>query len=201
MVEAGITPISLVAVLILIVAPLIAYLWKRGQSIGRVFLLCLAMTALWYVSQSTMHQASHMLGFIASGAPASSLQAIPHSWEGFYARTAEGPGLTGTHWQRLIQLAAPFLIDGILIILGGWLFQWRHQFPAFAGGLIMTLTYLHALYDLVNNYIAGVFENSGDYQQLLSGYPPLVVHAITLALILLGLFGCWSEIGRARPTD
>jgi hypothetical protein len=163
-------------------------------------LSCLAITALWYVSQSTIHGASHAFGNIVSGAPATSMKAVPYSWEGFFTRSSTGPGVTGTHWQRLIQLAAPFLIDGLLMLLGSWLFHWRHQFPPFVGGLILMLTYLRSLCDLVINYMAGVLSNSGDFQQLLSGYPPVAIHVCTWVLILLGLLGTWSEIGLARPT-
>jgi len=134
-----------------------------------------------------------------SGAPATSLRVVPYSWEGFYARSFEVPGVTGTHWQRLIQIAAPFLVDGLLILVGSWVFRWRHTFPPLVGGLVLMLTYLRAVFDLVNNYMAGVLANSGDFQQLLSSYPPLPVHVCTWVLILLGLLGTWSEVGMAWP--
>ena len=201
MVEVGLNASSLVAVLLLLVIPLAAYLRKRGQRPLHLVLSCLAITALWYVSQSTIHEASHVLGNIASGAPATSLKAVPYSWEGFFARSFTVPGVTGTHWQRLIQLAAPFLVDGLLMLLGSWLFHWRHSIPPSVGGLVLMLTYLRALCDLVINYMAGVLSDSGDYQQLLSGYPPLAVHVCTWILILLGLLGTWSEIGLGRPVD
>jgi hypothetical protein len=142
-----------------------------------------------------------VLGNIVSGAPATSLQVVPYSWEGFFARSFTVRGVTGTHWQRLIGLAAPFLMDGLLMLLGSWLFHWRHKFPPSVGGLILMLTYLRAVFDLVNNYMAGVLSNSGDYQQLLSGYPPLAIHLCTWVFILLGLLGTWSEIGLATPVD
>ncbi|MGD0579564.1 MAG: hypothetical protein ABSC08_11620 [Bryobacteraceae bacterium] len=201
MIEVGLSASSLVVVLFFLVVPLAAYLWRRGQRPGRLALSCFAITVLWYVSQSTIHEASHVLGIVASGAPATSFRVIPYSWEGFFAQSFEAPGVTGTHWQRLIQLAAPFLVDGLLMLLGSWVFQWRHDFPPLVGGLILTLTYLRSVFDLVNNYMAGVLAGTGDYQQLLSGYPPLAIHACTLALILLGLLGTWAEIGRARRTD
>lgn len=199
MVEAGLNASSLVVVLFFLAIPLAVYLWKRGQSPGHVALSFFAIMALWYVSQSTIHEASHAFGNIVSGAPATSLKVVPYSWEGFFAKSFEVPGVTGTHWQRLIRLAAPFLIDGVLILLGSWVFHWRHTFPPFVGGLILMLTYLRPVFDLVNNYMAGVLANSGDFQQLLSGYPSVAVHACTLVLILLGVLGGWSEIGRARP--
>jgi xanthine/uracil permease len=142
-----------------------------------------------------------VLGNIVSGAPATSLTVIPYSWEGFFARSFTVPGITGTHWQRLIQLAAPFLVDGLFMLLGSWLFHWRHKFPPSVGGLVLMLTYLRALCDLVINYMGGVLSNSGDFQQLLSGYPPVAIHVCTWVLILLGLLGTWSEIGLARPVD
>lgn len=201
MVEVGLNARSLVVVLFFLLIPLAAYLRKRGQRPAYLALSCLAITALWYVSQSTIHEASHAFGNIVSGAPATSMKAVPYSWEGFFARSFTVPGLTGTHWQRLIQLAAPFLVDGLLMLLGSWLFHWRHRFPPFVGGLVLMLTYLRAVCDLVINYTAGVLSNTGDFQQLLSGYPPLAIHACTWLLILLGLFGTWSEIGLARPYD
>ena len=201
MVEVGLTASSLVAVLLLLVIPLAAYLWKRRQRPVYLVFSCLAITALWYVSQSTIHGASHVLGNIVSGAPATSLTVIPYSWEGFFARSFTVPGVTGTHWQRLIQLAAPYLVDGLSMLLGSWLFHWRHKFPPLVGGLVLMLTYLRALCDLVINYMGGVLSNSGDFQQLLSGYPPVAIHVCTWVFILLGLLGTWSEIGLARPVD
>lgn len=199
MVEAGMTAGSWVMALIFVVIPLAAYLWRRGTGPGKMVVFCGVLTALWYVSQSTIHAASHAFGYVASGAPVASLQAVPDSWEGFFSAGAPGPGLTGTHWQRFLQLAAPFLIDGALLLLGSWLFQWRHTISPFAGGLILTLTCLRSVFDLVNSYAAGVLRGTGDFQQLFTGYPTLVVHAVTLVLILLGLFLTWSEVGSARP--
>jgi hypothetical protein len=201
MVEVGLTASSLVAVLLLLVIPLAAYLRKRRQRPVYLVLSCLAITALWYVSQSTIHGASHVLGNIVSGAPATSLTVIPYSWEGFFARSFTVPGVTGTHWQRLIQLAAPYLVDGLSMLLGSWLFHWRHKFPPLVGGLVLMLTYLRALCDLVINYMGGVLFDSGDFQQLLSGYSPVAIQVCTWVLILLGLLGTWSEIGLARPVD
>jgi hypothetical protein len=197
MVEAGLSASSLVLVLFFLVIPLAAYLWKRGQNWRRLALSCCAIMALWYVSQGIIHEASHAFGYIVSGAPATSMQVVPYSWEGFFANSFAVPGVTGTHWQRLIQLAAPYLVDGLLILVGSWVFHWRHEFSPFVGGLILMLTYLRSVFDLVNNYLTGVLANSGDFQELLSGYPPGAVHACTLALILLGLLGIWSEISVA----
>jgi len=199
MVEAGMTAGSWVMALIFVVIPLTAYLWRRGTGPRKVVISCAILTALWYASQSTIHAASHAFGYFVSGAPATSLQAIPDSWEGFFAAGSPGPGLTGTHWQRFLQLTAPFLVDGALLLLGSWLFQWRHKIAPFLGGLILTLTCLRSVFDLANNYAAGVLRSSGDYQQLFSGYPALAVHAVTLLLLVLGLFLSWSEVGSARP--
>ena len=66
MVEVGLTSSSLVAVLLLLVIPLAAYLWKRRQRPVYLVFSCLAITALWYVSRSSIHEASHVLGYIAS---------------------------------------------------------------------------------------------------------------------------------------
>lgn len=199
MVEAGLNANSLPAALLLLVLPLVVYLWRRGQRVGILVLSCLAIMGLWYVSQGVIHEASHALGSLVSGAPATSFRAIPYSWESFFAKSFEGQGMMGTHWQRFVQLAAPYLIDGLLILLGNWMFHWRHSFSPFVGGLVLTFTGLRSVFDLVDNYAAGVLTNSGDYQQLLNGYPPLAVHFGTLALILWGVVVTWSEITTTRP--
>jgi hypothetical protein len=201
MAEVGLNASSLIALLLFLLAPLAAYLWKRGQRPVALVLSCLAILALWFFSQGVIHEASHALGYLVSGAPAASVSPVPYSWEDFFGRGVGSQGVTGTHWQRFIQLVAPFLVDGLLILIGNWMFHWRHSFPPFVGGVVLMFTYLRSVFDLVNNYAAGVLANSGDYQELLSGYPAPAIHACTLALILLGVLATWSEIARTRPTD
>jgi len=201
MVEAGLSAIAITVALFCVVIPLAAYLWMRGVDAARLALACAAITGLWLLIQRPVHEASHVLGGILSGAPATSFSVIPDSWTDFFAKSFQGHGLSGTMWQKLIWLAGPYWVDAVMLMLGSWLFRRQHSYSPYTGAVVLTVTGLRSIFDLVHNYLAGWLLNSGDYQQLLSSYPPVAVHACTVFVIALGALWILLVIDHAQVRE
>ena len=106
----------------------------------------------------------------------------------------------GEQWQILLSSQAPYAIDGLIVLLGFFLFRWRTAFTPFLGALILALTFLRTVYDVAVNYAADtILGGNGDFRFLLSGYPRLAVHICAWALMLLGAWGAVREIVKVRP--
>jgi len=106
----------------------------------------------------------------------------------------------GKQWQILLSCQAPYAIDGLIILLGLFLFRWRTAFTPFLGALVLTLTFLRYVFDVAINYVADtILGGSGDFRFLLNGYPRLAVHICAWVLMLLGAWGAVREIVKAQP--
>ena len=94
---------------------------------------------------------------------------------------------------------APYSIDGLIILLGLFLFRWRSRFTPFVGALILTETFLRSVYDVAINYsFDTIFGGVGDFRFLLSGYPRLAVHLGAWIVMLLGVSSAVREIALAK---
>jgi len=70
----------------------------------------------------------------------------------------------------LLSTQAPYSTDGLIILLGLFLFRWRSRFTPFVGALILTETFLRSVYDVAINYsLDAIFGGVGDFRFLLSG--------------------------------
>jgi hypothetical protein len=185
---------------LLIVIPLFFYLHKRAQTEKRIVLYILAIWILWYLPYAPIHEGSHFLGGHLAGMQLKSHQFIPRFWRGDFVNgyvTWEN----GEPGQFLLMSQAPYVIDGLIVLLGFFLFRWRTAFAPFLGALILAQTFLRTIYDVAINYVADTaLGGNGDFRFLLNGYPRLAVHICAWVLMLLGAWGAVIEIVKAQPS-
>lgn len=183
----------------LIVIPLLFYLKRRAQTGKRIVLYILAIWILWYLPYAPIHEGSHFLGGHLAGMQLKSHQFIPPFWKGDFVHgyvTWEN----GEPWQMLLMSQAPYAMDGLIVLLGFFLFRRRTAFTPFLGALILAQTFLRSVYDVAVNYAADtILGGSGDFRFLLNGYPRLAVHVGAWVLMLLGAWGAVLEIVKAQP--
>ena len=182
----------------LIVLPLLFYLKRRTQSDKRIVLYIFVIYALWYLPYAPIHEGSHFLGGRLSGMHSKSSQFVPPFWRGDFVHgyvTWEN----GKPWQMLLSSQAPYTIDGLIVLLGFFLFRKRSEFAPFLGALILTQTFLRSVFDVAVNYFGDtILGGSGDFHFLLAGYSPLAVHIGAWAVMLLGAWGAVHEIVKSR---
>jgi len=186
---------------LLIVIPLLFYLKRRAQTEKRIVLYILAIWILWYLPYAPIHEGSHFLGGHLAGMQLKSHQFVPRFWNGDFVHGYVA-WENGKQWQILLSCQAPYAIDGLIILLGFFLFRWRTAFTPFLGALILTLTFLRSVFDVAVNYAADtILGGSGDFRFLLNGYPRLAVHICAWVLMLMGAWGAVLEIVKARPKE
>jgi len=183
----------------LIVIPLLFYLKRRAQTGKRIVFYILAIWILWYLPYAPIHEGCHFLGGHIAGMQLKSHQFIPPFWRGDFVH-GYVDWENGKQWQILLSCQAPYAVDGLIVLLGFFLFRWRSALTPFLGALILTLTFLRTVYDVAVNYAADtVLGGSGDFRFLLNGYPRLAVHICAWVLMLLGVWGAVLEIVKAQP--
>jgi hypothetical protein len=184
---------------LLIVLPVLFYLKWRAQTNIRIVLYTFALWFLWYLPYAPLHEGCHFLAGALAGLHVKSYQLIPRFWRGDFVHGYVS-WEEGKPWQLLLSCQAPYSVDGLIILLGLFLFRWRTAFTPFVGALILTQTFLRSVYDVAVNYAADtILGGSGDFRFLFGGYPRLAVYICAWALMLMGAFAAWREIAKARP--
>jgi hypothetical protein len=186
---------------LLIVIPVLCYLKRRGETNARIVLYIFATWIVWSLVLAPIHEGSHFLGGRIAGLHLRDYQLIQHFWKGDFVRGYVS-WKDGEQWRLLLSCQSPYAIDGLIILLGFFLFRWRTAFNPFVGTLILMLTFLRSVYDVAVNYAADtILGGSGDFRFLLDGYPRLAVHIGAWLLMLLGAVGAMLEIVAAERTQ
>ncbi len=191
--------VGVVAFFILIVLPLLLYLKRRAVTNQRMVLYFFTIYALWYLTYAPIHEGCHFIAGRLSGMQAKSYQLMPRFWRGDFVNGYID--WDGTRWQKLLSCQAPYVVDGFLVLLVYFLFCKRAHYGPFLGALILTLAFLRSVFDVAVNYSAGTLSSVGDFQYLLSGYPPLPVHLAAWIVMLLASWFALREIMKARPSS
>lgn len=185
--------------LFLMVLPLVFYLKRRGVTSKQLFLYFFLIYLLWYLPYAPVHEGAHFVGGWLAGMHAKAYQLIPHFWKGDFVN-----GYIdwdhGSRWQISLSCQAPYLLDGLSVLLGFWLFRRKHDYVPFVGAVILALTYLRSVFDVAVNYSAGTLAASGDFHYLLGSYRPFLVHTGAWAVMLAGAWGALGEVLKARPS-
>jgi len=186
---------------LLSVLPVVWYLKRRGVTDKRLVLSIIEIWILWNLVHAPIHEMSHFLGGRLVGLHARDYQLIQHFWKGDFTHgfiSWEG----GEPWQILESSQAPYVIDGLVILLGFILIRWRAAFNPFIGTLILTLTFLRPVFDVGTNYAADtVFGGAGDFCFLFSGYPDFAVHAGAWIIMLFGAAGAGLTIMGGKRSE
>jgi hypothetical protein len=184
---------------LLIVLPVLFYLKRRAQTKTRIVLYTFALWFLWYLPYAPIHEGCHFLAGALAGLHVKSYQLIPRFWRGDFVHGYIS-WEDGKPWQLLLSCQAPYSIDGLIILLGLILFQWRTSLPPFVGALVLTQTFLRSVYDVAVNYAADtILGGSGDFRFLFSGYPRLAIHICAWALMITGALAAVREIKKVQP--
>ncbi|MGP8173778.1 MAG: hypothetical protein ACLP7O_04425 [Terracidiphilus sp.] len=174
---------------LLVVVPVVFYLKRRGETNKRLVLSIFAIWILWNLFHAPIHEISHFLGGHCVGLHLKDCQLIQRFWKGDFVH-GYVTWKDGKPWQLLVMSQAPYVIDGVFILVGLFLFWRRIALTSVLGALILTLTLLRPVYDIATNYTADtILGGSGDFRFLFSGYPPLAVHIGAWLLMLLGTGG------------
>jgi hypothetical protein len=183
---------------LLIVVPILVYLKKRAETNQRIVTYTFVLWILWYLPYAPVHEGCHFVVGSLAGMHLKSHQFIPPFWRGDFTHgyvTWEH----GEPCQMLLMSQAPYSMDGLIILIGLFLFRWRSAFTPFVGALILTQTFLRSVYDVAINYSMDTFFGGvGDFHFLLSGYPPLAVHLGAWIVMLLGASSAVREIALAK---
>lgn len=177
----------------LIMLPLLFYLKRRGVANKRIVPYFFTVYALWYLPYAPIHEGCHFLAGRLSGMHASSYQLMPHFWGGDFVNGYINWS-NGKPWQILLSCQAPYAIDGLIVLLGYFLFRKGNYFGPLLGAIILTEVFLRSVFDVAVNYFAGTLVGAGDFHYLLGGYSPLAVHAGAWAVMLLGACGALREM-------
>ena len=179
---------------LLVVIPVLWYLKRRGANRTQIVLYILATWIVWNLALAPIHEGSHLLVGRVAGLRLRDYQLIQHFWAGDFVRGSvswEG----GSQWQILLSCQAPYLIDGVIILLGFLLLRWRNTVSLSVGTLVLVVTFLRSVFDVAINYSAdAVFGGSGDFRYLCSSYPCAAVHISAWSLMLLGAVGAMVTI-------
>ena len=185
---------------LLIVVPVFLYLKRRGESNKRLVLSIFIIWILWNLLHAPIHELSHMLGGLLVGLHLRDYQLIQHFWKGDFVRGFVSWQDGARTSQLLIMSQAPYLIDGLFILVGLFLFRRRIAMAPFPAVLLLTLTLLRPVYDLATNYAADtLLGGTGDFRFLVNGYPHSVIHTTAGLLMVLGAAGIAFAIVLATP--
>ncbi len=183
---------------LMIVVPVVSYLKKRGETNRRIVIYTFLLWILWYLPYAPVHEGCHFVAGRLAGMHLKSHQFIPPFWRGDFIHGYVS-WEQGEPWQMLLSTQAPYSIDGLIILLGLFLFRWRPAFTPFVGALILTQTFARSVYDVAINYFFDtIFGGVGDFRFLLSGYPRLAVHVCAWIVMLLGMSSAAREIALAK---
>ncbi len=191
--------VGVCAFLFLIALPLVVYLKRRRVTSRQLFLYFFSIYLLWYLPYAPIHESAHYVAGRLAGMHAKSYQLVPRFWKGDFINGYINFE-DGTQRQNLLSCQAPYVLDGVIVILGYSLFRRKKDYGAFVGGLLLTQIYLRSVFDVAVNYSAGTLARAGDFYYLLGGYHPMAVHIGAWVVMLAGGAGALREIARARPT-
>jgi hypothetical protein len=184
---------------VVIMLPLLLYLKRRAVPTGRIVPYFFLVYALWYLPYAPFHEACHFLAGRFTGLHAESYRFVPRFWEGDFVN-GYIKWSNGEPWQIRFSCQAPYVIDGLIVLIGFLLFRKQNHFGPLLGALILTEVFLRSVFDVAVNYSAGTLARSGDFYYLLGGYPPIIVHVGAWAVLLLGIWGTLREILKAQPS-
>ena len=105
-------------ILVVVVAPLLI-LYLAGPWPLRITIPCLfAIPVLWYLTYAPIHELSHVLGTYVVGGTVTEVKLIPSFWRGEFARAWMTPQGLRAPWQQLAMTGAPYVLDGLSLVVG-----------------------------------------------------------------------------------
>jgi hypothetical protein len=174
--------------LLLIVLPLGIFLARSRRKVN-VALYWVVLYPVWYLSSTLLHEGSHYAVNVLSGVQVTAVRLIPHFWEGDWSDAYVNTGLENP-FQAALGATAPYWL-GVISVAGGLLLLRRIQGrPLLLAALALTVFCLRPLADLVNNYIAVLAFQFGDFAVAARAMGAAPMHVLALGLLTLTFAGC-----------
>ncbi len=170
-------------ILAVIVAPLLI-LYMAGPWPLRVTIPCLlAIPVVWYLTYAPIHELSHVLGTYLVGGTVTEVKLIPSFWRGEFGRAWITPQGLGARWQQLAVTGAPYVLDGLSLVVGFLALRGGRLRRPFALGTALMLLCLRPAFDVTCETVAFALGGRGDLYHLAqaTGYPAVWSSMLLLA--------------------
>ena len=170
-------------ILVVVVAPLLI-LYLAGRWPLRIAIPCLlAIPVLWYLTYAPIHELSHVLGTYVVGGTVTEVKLIPSFWHGELGRAWITPQGLQARWQQLAMTGAPYLLDGLSVVVGFFALRGERLKHPFALGVALMLLCLRPAFDVICEAVAFALGGRGDLYHIaqVTGYPVVWVGVLVLA--------------------
>ena len=184
-------------ILITIVVPLLILYLARPWPL-RVAIPCLlAIPVLWYLTDSPIHELSHVLGAYAVGGTVTRIKLIPSFWQGEFGRAWITPRGLEAPWQQLSMTGAPYVLDGVSVAVSFLVLRGRLLRRPFALGAALTLLCLRPAFDVTCETVAFALGAQGDLYHIAQATGVPAVWSIMLVLAGLSVFAVARVLSRS----
>ena len=176
-------------ILVVVVAPLLILYLARPWPL-RVAIPCLlAIPVLWYLTYSPIHELSHVLGAYVVGGTVTEVKLIPSFWHGEFGRAWITPQGLRAPWQQFAMTGAPYVLDGLSLVVGFFALRGGRPRSPFALGAAFMLLFLRPAFDVTCETVAFALGGRGDLYHLAqtTGYP-----AVWLSMLVLAGFSVFA---------
>ena len=183
-------------VLMIIVVPLL-FLFLRGKWPLKTTIICLfVIPVIWYLTYSPIHELSHALGTYIAGGRVTEYKLIPSFWEGVFAVAwIKHTGLD-LPWQNLVMSSAPYLVDLMSIIAGGFVLVHNKNKNALLIGSIFMLLNLRPTFDIICEAIGFYSGYKGDLYNIQLNVGNMVLSSFLIVALGLSFFLIYSILKR-----
>jgi len=170
-------------ILVVVVAPLLI-LHLAGPWPLRIAIPCLfAIPVLWYLTYAPIHELSHVLGTYVVGGTVTEVKLIPSFWHGEFGRAWITPQGLHAPWQQLAMTGAPYVLDGLSVVVGFFALPRGRLRRPFGLGVALMLLCLRPAFDVTCETVAFALGGRGDLYHIaqVTGYPAVWLSMLVLA--------------------
>jgi hypothetical protein len=165
----------------------LAGLWPLRITIPCLF----AIPLLWYLTYAPIHELSHVFGAYVVGGTVTDVKLIPSFWRGEFGRAWITPQGLHASWQQLGMTCAPYLLDGLSVVVGFFALRGGLLRRPFALGVALMLLCLRPAFDVTCETVAFALGGRGDLYHIaqVTGYP-----AVWLSMLVLAGFSVFTVV-------
>lgn len=196
----GSLPLVTFEIFVVIVIPLLI-LYLAGRWSMRVTIpSLLVIPVLWYLTYAPIHELSHVLATYLVGGSVTEIKLIPSFWRGEFARAWITPEGLQSPWQQLAMTSAPYVLDGVSVVVGLLALQRMRRTHPFVLGVTFMLLCLRPAFDAVCETVAFALGARGDLHHIARSIGTPMVWAAGATLLGFSLFTItrWLAVSAAR---
>ncbi len=178
--------INIIQIALFIILPLILIYQKKGTGFKTYVFYIPGLYILWYLSYAVLHELSHYIGALITGAEVIDYKFFPRFWKGDFGSCFIKTNYTSKSQEFFIVVLA-YLRD-IIFLLIGYIFLKRKEIRnLFLLGLILVIFIFSPLYDIINNYTAFLFGALNDFNAIRYTTSNSVAHFIGIMFSVAAL--------------